>query len=73
MDGALGLCLGCGRTGDEITEWSSAGDARRSAIWAVLPERIDALGISITRLPYLDATARPPNSFAITTNHVTFP
>jgi Protein of unknown function (DUF1289) len=53
MDGALGLCLGCGRTGDEITEWSSAGDERRSAIWAVLPDRIDALGISITRLPWL--------------------
>jgi predicted Fe-S protein YdhL (DUF1289 family) len=52
MDGALGLCLGCGRTGDEITEWSSAGDVRRSAIWAVLPERIDALGIAITRLPW---------------------
>jgi predicted Fe-S protein YdhL (DUF1289 family) len=52
MDGALGLCLGCGRTGDEITEWPSAGDVRRSAIWAVLPERIDALGISITRLPW---------------------
>jgi predicted Fe-S protein YdhL (DUF1289 family) len=52
MDGALGLCLGCGRTGDEITEWASAGDVRRSAIWAVLPERIDALGISITRLPW---------------------
>jgi hypothetical protein len=52
MDGALGWCLGCGRTGDEITEWSSAGDVRRSAIWALLPERIDALGISITRLPW---------------------
>jgi predicted Fe-S protein YdhL (DUF1289 family) len=52
MDGALGWCLGCGRTGDEIAEWSSAGDLRRSAIWAVLPERIDALGISITRLPW---------------------
>ncbi|MGH6850716.1 MAG: DUF1289 domain-containing protein [Methylocella sp.] len=52
MDGALGFCLGCGRTSDEITEWSSAGDVRRSAIWAVLPERIDALGISITRLPW---------------------
>jgi predicted Fe-S protein YdhL (DUF1289 family) len=52
MDGALGLCLGCGRTGHEITEWSSAGDVRRGAIWAVLPERIDALGISVTRLPW---------------------
>jgi predicted Fe-S protein YdhL (DUF1289 family) len=52
MDAALGLCLGCGRTADEIIEWSSAGDVRRSAIWAILPERIDALGISITRLPW---------------------
>jgi predicted Fe-S protein YdhL (DUF1289 family) len=52
MDDAFGLCLGCGRTGDEITEWASAGDVRRSAIWAVLPERVDALGISITRLPW---------------------
>jgi predicted Fe-S protein YdhL (DUF1289 family) len=52
MDGALGWCLGCGRAGDEIAEWSSASDVRRSAIWAVLPERIDALGMSITRLPW---------------------
>jgi predicted Fe-S protein YdhL (DUF1289 family) len=58
MDGALGFCLGCGRTGDEITEWPSAGDMRRSAIWAVLPERIDALGISITRMPW------PPDRIA---------
>ena len=58
MDGALGLCLGCGRTGDEITEWSSASDVRRSAIWAILPERIDALGISITRMPW------PPDRIA---------
>jgi predicted Fe-S protein YdhL (DUF1289 family) len=52
MDGALGFCLGCGRTADEVAEWASAGDVRRSAIWAVLPVRIDALGISITRLPW---------------------
>ncbi len=52
MDDALGFCLGCGRTADEIAEWPSADDARRSAIWAALPERIDALGISITRLPW---------------------
>jgi predicted Fe-S protein YdhL (DUF1289 family) len=52
MDGALGLCLGCGRTADEVAEWASADVVRRSAIWAILPERIDALGISITRLPW---------------------
>ena len=52
MDIALGWCLGCGRTADEVAEWASAGDVRRSAIWAVLPERVDALGISVTRLPW---------------------
>ncbi|MCI0600621.1 MAG: DUF1289 domain-containing protein, partial [Beijerinckiaceae bacterium] len=52
MDAALDLCLGCGRTGEEIAEWSSASDQRRSAIWDLLPERIDALGIAITRLPW---------------------
>ncbi|MGH6838142.1 MAG: DUF1289 domain-containing protein [Methylocella sp.] len=52
MDGAVGFCLGCGRTDDEVAEWSSADDVRRSAIWAVLPVRIDALRIAITRLPW---------------------
>jgi predicted Fe-S protein YdhL (DUF1289 family) len=53
MDDALGVCLGCGRTGDEIAEWSLASDERRSAIWALLPGRFDSLGIAITRLPWL--------------------
>jgi predicted Fe-S protein YdhL (DUF1289 family) len=52
MDGAVGFCLGCGRTADEVAEWASADDMRRSAIWAILPVRVDALGISITRLPW---------------------
>jgi predicted Fe-S protein YdhL (DUF1289 family) len=52
MDDASGVCLGCGRTGDEIAEWSLASDERRSAIWALLPRRFDSLGIAITRLPW---------------------
>lgn len=52
MDASSGWCLGCGRTSDEVAEWASANDERRSAIWAVLPERVAALGISITRLPW---------------------
>jgi predicted Fe-S protein YdhL (DUF1289 family) len=52
MDATFGLCLGCGRTSDEIAEWSSDGDQRRHAIWDLLPERIDTLGIAITRLPW---------------------
>ncbi len=52
MDSTLGWCLGCGRTSEEVAEWASSDDERRSAIWAVLPERVAALGISITRLPW---------------------
>src|SRR5664279_3323619 len=52
MDDASGVCLGCGRTGEEIAEWSLASDEHRSAIWALLPRRFDSLGIAITRLPW---------------------
>ncbi len=52
MDEAFGWCRGCGRSGEEIAEWHSAEDSRRAAIWALLPERADALGIAITRLPW---------------------
>jgi predicted Fe-S protein YdhL (DUF1289 family) len=40
MDTASGLCIGCGRTLDEIARWSSFSDAERRAIMAVLPERL---------------------------------
>jgi hypothetical protein len=40
MDGASGLCIGCGRTLDEIARWSSLGDAERRGIMRGLPERL---------------------------------
>jgi predicted Fe-S protein YdhL (DUF1289 family) len=52
LDQATGYCLGCGRTADELAEWSSATDARRSAIWSKLPLRFAALGLVVTRLPW---------------------
>jgi predicted Fe-S protein YdhL (DUF1289 family) len=52
VDEVLGWCLGCGRTEEEIAEWPSAGDARRAGIWDLLPARIKALGIALTRLPW---------------------
>ncbi|MCI0466415.1 MAG: DUF1289 domain-containing protein [Beijerinckiaceae bacterium] len=52
MDAASGFCLGCGRTEEEIAEWSAASDSRRNAIWSLLPERASELGIAITRLPW---------------------
>jgi Predicted Fe-S protein len=33
------LCLGCGRTPDEITGWAALAPERRRALLAALPER----------------------------------
>jgi hypothetical protein len=38
--GASGLCLGCGRSLDEIARWSSISDAERRTIMAGLHERL---------------------------------
>src|SRR5262245_34991365 len=53
VDDAGGFCLGCARTSAEIAEWSTAGNARKRAIWAELPRRFESLGIAVTRLPWL--------------------
>jgi predicted Fe-S protein YdhL (DUF1289 family) len=58
MDEALGLCLGCARTREEIEEWGNAAAARRLAIWDELPARCEALKIPVTRLPW------PPDQIA---------
>jgi predicted Fe-S protein YdhL (DUF1289 family) len=39
MDGASGLCLGCGRTIHEIARWAGMSPEERRAIMAVLPAR----------------------------------
>ena len=39
MDGASGLCLGCGRTIDEIARWAGMSPEERRTIMAVLPAR----------------------------------
>ncbi|UIJ45019.1 DUF1289 domain-containing protein [Sphingomonas cannabina] len=53
LDPATGWCLGCGRSGDEVEEWSSITDARRQAILDRLPARLEALrnGSRPTRSP----------------------
>ena len=39
------LCMGCGRTLQEIARWTSLSDAERTAIMAALPARLrDAYG-----------------------------
>ena len=44
MDAGSSLCLGCGRTLDEIALWSVLDDDDKRAVWALLPARLDGLG-----------------------------
>ena len=41
-DPATGLCLGCGRTLEEIGAWLSMRDEERRAVMEKLPERLKA-------------------------------
>lgn len=43
LDLDTGWCVGCGRTGDEIGEWSAATDTRRQTIVDALPARMEQL------------------------------
>jgi predicted Fe-S protein YdhL (DUF1289 family) len=43
LDAETGLCLGCGRTIDEIARWSAMSDRERRAIMAALPARMNQL------------------------------
>ncbi|MEM9628787.1 MAG: DUF1289 domain-containing protein [Pseudomonadota bacterium] len=52
LDEVSGYCLGCARTGDEIAGWSRADEAERQAIWAALPARFEALGVTCRRLAW---------------------
>jgi predicted Fe-S protein YdhL (DUF1289 family) len=40
IDPACGLCRGCGRTLNEIAQWSTLTDMARARIMAELPERL---------------------------------
>jgi predicted Fe-S protein YdhL (DUF1289 family) len=44
IDAASGLCIGCGRTLDEIASWSSLGETGRHAVMRELPERLAKAG-----------------------------
>ena len=43
MHPSLGLCIGCGRSLDEIARWSDFATAERAQIMAQLPPRLAAL------------------------------
>ena len=40
LDARGGLCLGCGRTVDEIARWSAMSAAERARVMAELPARL---------------------------------
>jgi hypothetical protein len=42
LDARSGLCLGCGRTIDEIARWSAMSPAVRSRVVGELPGRLAA-------------------------------
>ncbi|HBF60268.1 MAG TPA: DUF1289 domain-containing protein [Methyloceanibacter sp.] len=43
LDDASGLCIGCGRSGDEIACWVDMSPAVRRAIMEALPDRLKRL------------------------------
>jgi predicted Fe-S protein YdhL (DUF1289 family) len=42
LDARSGVCLGCGRTIDEIAQWSAMSPAARSQVIGELPDRLAA-------------------------------
>jgi hypothetical protein len=42
VDPVSGLCIGCGRTLNEIAQWAALSAAERAAIMATLPRRLAA-------------------------------
>ena len=42
LDARSGLCLGCGRTIDEIAGWSAMSAAERARVMGELPDRLGA-------------------------------
>ncbi|MGL5115870.1 MAG: DUF1289 domain-containing protein [Beijerinckiaceae bacterium] len=43
LDQALGICVGCGRTGEEIGSWLRYSDRERQAVRSKLGERMRAV------------------------------
>ena len=55
IDERRALCLGCGRTIDEIVGWSALSEPQRLAVMAELPARLGT-----DRAPALDAGVGGP-------------
>jgi hypothetical protein len=42
LDARMGVCLGCGRTIDEIARWANMNASERSKVMGELPSRLVA-------------------------------
>lgn len=45
IDARTRLCMGCGRTLDEVASWSTLSPAQRAAVMAELPARMVLAGL----------------------------
>ncbi len=45
LDNKTGWCFGCGRTGAEIASWPRIDDEERDRVMALLPPRLEAMGM----------------------------
>ena len=48
LDARSGLCLGCGRTVDEIAHWSAMSAAERARVMRKLPARNSGAAVAAT-------------------------
>jgi uncharacterized protein len=51
IDTESGLCVGCGRTLDEIARWGRLSSSERRAIMRDLPERLRDNGLAMETAP----------------------
>jgi len=56
------VCLGCGRTLDEIARWSEMTDEERARVIALLPARRAALATPAPETPLLRAPEDAPGA-----------